>query len=329
VLTLERSRGGPFDAEAVEMGRTVGMLLGPILALQRDTERGVWLRLREAALGGARALFGPHHPGVKLLAGVAVLVVLFCAFVTGEYRVPAKTVIEGQVQLAAVAPFDGYVAQSLVRAGDTVVKGQVLARLDERDLKLEQAKLTSERDQLLQKHRAAFASLDRSAMAVVAAQVDEASAQLSLIEDRMARATLAAPFDGVVVSGDLSQLLGSPIEQGKVLFQIAPLNSYRVILQVDERDIAQVREGQQGKLVLSGLPDQPLEFSVKQITPVSTSEEGRNYFRVEAQLGNSSARLRPGMEGVGKVFAGQRRLIWIWTHSLVDWLRIWGWTWLP
>ena len=329
VLTLERSSGEGFDAEAIELCKTVGMLLGPILALKRENERGEWQRLREALAAGARALFGPRHPGVKLLALVAGAVVLFCSLAAGEYRVSAKTVIEGEVQRAAVAPFDGYVAQSLVRAGDTVKKGQVLARLDERELKLEQTRLASEREQLMRRHRQAFAALDRASMAVIAAQINQAEAQLSLVEDKLARATLAAPFDGIVVSGDLSQLLGSPVEQGKVLFQIAPLDAYRVILEVDERDIAHVRIGQQGELALSGMPARPMHFALKQITPVSTAQEGRNYFRVEAQLDNASVHLRPGMEGVGKISAGERKLIWIWTHPLVDWLRMWAWKWLP
>lgn len=328
-LTLERSRGELFDAEAVELCKTVGLLLGPILGLKRENERGEWERLREALAHGTRALFGPNHPGVKLLASIAGAVILFCSFASGEYRVSAKTVIEGQVQRAAAAPFDGYVAESKVRAGDTVAKGQLIARLEDRDLKLERTRLASEREQSLRKYRQALATQDRATMAVVAAQVGQAEAQLALVEDRLSRAALLAPFDGVVVSGDLSQLLGTPVEQGKVLFQVAPLNAYRVILEVDERDIAHIQVGQQGELALSGLPDKPMRFFVKHITPVSTSQEGRNYFRVEAQLENNSARLRPGMEGVGKISAGEHKLIWIWTHPLVDWLRLWAWRWLP
>src|SRR5437773_2548786 len=194
----------------------------------------------------------------------------------GECRVSAKTVMEGEVQRAAVAPFDGYVAQSLVRAGDTVKKGQVLARLDERELKLEQTRLASEREQLMRKHRQAFAALDRATMAVIAAQINQAEAQLSLVEDKLARATLAAPFDGIVVSGDLSQLLGAPVEQGKVLFQIAPLDAYRVILEVDERDIAHVRIGQQGAPALSGMPAQPMHFALEPSIPVSPAEAWSN-----------------------------------------------------
>jgi RND family efflux transporter MFP subunit len=328
-LTFERGRGEPFDAQTVEICRTVGMLLGPILGLKRENERSEWQRLREAAAGAARALFGPRHPGAKLLASLALAAVAFLSVASGEYRVSAKTVIEGEVQRAAVAPFEGYVAESRARAGDRVAKGQLIARLDERDLRLERTRLESEREQLLGRHRQAMAALDRAQMAMVAAQISQADAQLSLVEDKLSRAALVAPFDGVVVSGDLSQLLGTPVEQGKVLFQIAPLDAYRVILQVDERDIAQVHLGQPGELALSGIPDQKLRFTVKQMTPVSTSEDGRNYFRVEAQLDDASARLRPGMEGVGKIAAGERKLIWIWTHPLVDWLRLAAWKWLP
>jgi hypothetical protein len=329
VLTFERSVGEMFDAETVEICKTVGELLGPILSLKRANERGVWQRGREVLHEAMEALFGPHHPGVKLIAVMIAGALLFFSLATGTYRVSAKTVIEGIVQRSAVAPFDGHIAESFVRAGDTVVKGQVLCRLDDRELKLEHARLSSEREQLVRKHRQALASQDRPSMVVLAAQISQADAQIFLVGDKLARATLLAPFDGLVVSGDLNQLLGAPVEQGKQLFQIAPLDAYRVILEVDERDIAFVAIGQKGQLVVSGIPHQSMDFSVQQITPVSTTQEGRNYFRVEAHLTSPFDRLRPGMEGVGKISTEQRKLIWIWTHSLLDWVRIWTWKQLP
>lgn len=329
VMTLERTKGAPFDRDDVELCRTIGMLLGPIFALKRENERSLWQRMRESAGGGAQALFGPRHPGAKLTALLLLGTIVFFSLATGEYRVSAKTVIEGAVQRAAVAPFEGFIAESLVRAGDTVKKGQVLARLEDRDLKLERVRWMSEREQAQRKFWQAAASQERASMAVAAAQVDQAQAQLSLVEEKLTRATLVAPFDGVVVVGDLSQLLGSPVEHGKTLFEIAPLDAYRVILNVDERDIAELRLSQPGDLALSGLPYETMRFAVKQITPISTTQDGRNVFRVEAQIDKVSERLRPGMEGVGKVLVGERKLIWIWTHSLIDWLRLWAWKWLP
>jgi multidrug resistance efflux pump len=237
--------------------------------------------------------------------------------------------VEGAVQRAVSAPFDGYLIESFVRAGDTAKAGQVLCRLDDRDLTLEKTRLLSEREQLIRRHRQAHAAQDRATMAIVSAQIEQAEAALRLVTDKLSRATLVAPFDGVIVSGDLRQLIGSPVELGKLLFQIAPLDSYRIILQVEERDIAQVATGQPGKLTLSGILAERLDFTVEQIMPVSIAQEGRNVFRVEARLQSPSQRVRPGMEGIGKIIAGERNLLWIWTHRLVDWLILTAWKWQP
>ena len=72
-----------------------------------------------------------------------------------------------------------------------------------------------------------------------------------------------------------------------------------------------------------------LHDSVSKITPVNEAKEGHNYFRVEAQLQGEVGRLRPGMEGVGKIFVEERKIIWIWTRKLVDWARLTLWSWLP
>jgi RND family efflux transporter MFP subunit len=329
VLTLERNSGVTFDPETVELLKTVGGVLGPIVGLKRDNERGLWQRGWETLGSHVQTLLGPGHPGAKLMALLAGALLLFGSLATGTYRVSAKTVVEGEVQRVTAAPFEGYILQSSVRPGDVVQQDQILAQLDDKDLKLERTRLMSEREQLLRKHRQALAAMDRATMVVIAAQIDQVEAGLSLATDKLARATLRAPFDGVVLSGDLSQLLGTPVEQGKTLFQVASLHSYRVILEVDERDINHVAVGQQGELTLSGMPNQHMEFAVQEITPVSTTQEGRNFFRVEARLENPSDRVRPGMEGVGKIVAGERTLIWIWTHSALDWLRLSVWKWAP
>ena len=329
VMTLERSRGQVFDHATIELCEAAGMLLGPVLALKRENGRGALVRLRESVLQKAQLVVGPRHPGVKLVALSVVVLIALLSLVTGTYRVAAKTVVEGAVERAAVAPFDGHIAEAFVRAGDVVQAGQVLCRLDDRELKLEYARLTSEREQEERKRRQELAGQDRGELMVATAEVAQTNAKLALIADKLERATLTAPFDGVVVSGDLNQLLGTPVEQGKLLFQIAPLNAYRVILQVDEREISNLTLKQAGQLTLSGLPGQALDFSVQQITPVATQQEGRNFFRVEAHLLSAPDRVRPGMEGVGKIDVGERQLIWIWTHPLIDWFRFWLWKELP
>jgi hypothetical protein len=87
--------------------------------------------------------------------------------------------------------------------------------------------------------------------------------------------------------------------------------------------------GQRGRLALSALPGRPLPLAVERITPIATAEEGRNYFRVEAVLEEPVEALRPGMEGIAKIEVGRRKLLWIWSHEMLDWLRLRTWSLMP
>lgn len=329
VLTLERDKDLAFDAAERAWLAALAGLLAAVIEQKQAAERGHLARLRADGRTLLERLFGPGWLLWKCGAALAVVGALVLALVDIDYRVTAKTVIEGEVQRAAVAPFDSFVAASFARAGDTVKQGQLLARLDDRELKLEQHKWSSERDQYSRKWREAMAKHELAEVQILGAQVRQAEAQLALVTDRLRRTAVTAPFDGVVISGDLSQLTGSPVHAGEKLFEIAPLYAYRVVLQVDERDMRQVQLGQAGKLMISGVVGEPLALTVNKVTPVATAQDGRNFFRVEARLAQAPAYLRPGMEGVGKVEAGPRRLWWVLTHSLLDWLRLALWTWWP
>jgi multidrug resistance efflux pump len=210
-----------------------------------------------------------------------------------------------------------------------VKKGAVLCSLDARDLHLERGRWLNQQTQYQRQRQEAIASNDRAKANIIASQLDQARAQLDLVQSQLQRTSLVAPFDGIVVSGDLSQRVDGSVEQGEVLFELAPLHSYRVILQVDEYRIAEVRKGQHGMLVLPALLDRNFEFEVEKITPMSSQKEGKNYFRVEAKLIKTSDVLRPGMEGIGKISVDRRRLISIWTRDLMDWMRMKVWYWWP
>jgi multidrug resistance efflux pump len=329
VLLIEKSAEKGFDALDLAWLEAFAGLLTPIVEQRRAAERNAWTRLVHETQGVLHKFFGPRHLVWKAAGSLTVLVLAVLLLVHIDYRVTAKTVIEGEIQRVAAAPFDGFIGASHVRAGDTVRAGQVLAQLDDRDLKLEQVRWASERDQYDNKLREAMAKADMSGMQVIGAQLRQAQAQWALVTEKIERARLTAPYDGIVVSGDLSQQIGSPVETGKKLFEIAPLQSYRVILQVDEREIRHVKEGHEGHIVITGLAGDPMPMKVVKVTPVATTQDGKNFFRVEASLGEAASRLRPGMEGVGKIEVGSHQLWWILTHSFTDWLTLTLWTWMP
>jgi len=328
-VTLLRSEEMPFDSETLDLCQQALSLITPFLALKHDDEksliRKIGVRLKKR-LGN---FFGFKNLVLKLFAITAVIVLSLAVLIESEFRVSADAILEGKIQRVVAAPISGYLLSASVRAGDTVRKGDVMASLDDAELKLELAKNSGQLQKARREYRQAQSERDLVNIRVIREQINQTKAEIALTRQQLANIRLIAPFDGVVIEGDLSQLLGSPVERGDTLFKIAPLEGYRIILKVDESDISFISQGQTGTLVLSSLSDHSLPLTVEKITTVAKADDGANIFRVEASLNNAPDLLRPGMEGVGKVNVGRARMIWIWTHEITDWLQLWVWSWWP
>lgn len=302
-------------------------LIGPLVALRRRAERSLATRCTQALRGLARRLTQRGDPVPKVAAAGVVALVMGAAFVTTPYRITAPVRIEGAVQRAVAAPVDGFLHRAHVRPGDLVRAGDVLIELSDRDLQLEMHKWESALAQHENGFAAALARADRSEFVINQGKAGEARSQLELVRAQLARTRLLAPIDGVVIKGDLSQALGAPVQRGEALLTLAPDGQYRVMLDVDERDVGLLQPGQRGQLALSALPGDLLPLVVERITPVAAVREGRNAFEVQAALQGDTSQLRPGLQGLAKIEVGRRSLAWVAGHRVVERLRLWLWAW--
>ncbi|CAM3456104.1 HlyD family efflux transporter periplasmic adaptor subunit [Halomonas lysinitropha] len=328
-LTLQRPSSEPFDDSTIQLVDTLASLVGPVLEEKRLNDRIILSKIAETLRRQAVRLLGPGYFGRKLATLVALCVIGFFSFAEAQFRVTAPSRLEGRIERAIVAPIDGFIASQYAKAGEVVKAGDLLARMDDRDLLLERLGHAADRRQRLAEYDRALDEVDRVEARILQAQIAETDAQIALLDAQIARTELIAPFDGLVISGDLSQTIGSGVRRGDELFSVAPLDSYRVILEVDERDVRAVEAGQTGNLVVSSMPDLKLSYTVERVTPIATADEGRNFFRVEARLDAGDPRLRPGMEGIGKTAIEERLLIEIWSRRLIDWVRLFVWRWTP
>jgi multidrug efflux pump subunit AcrA (membrane-fusion protein) len=325
VLTLQRASGEPFTAETLGLLEHVAAFLCPIVALKQELELP-WVRraLREVR----QTWWGTNRRLAVAVIATAVLAAFCAGFTPIAFDVRAPARLEGLVQRALAAPRDGFLVAVYVRPGDAVKAGQVLAEFDRENLELEQRRWQNEVSKAEGEFGEALAARDRAKVVVGQARIAAAAAELARVTRDLERAILVAPFDGIVLEGDLSSSVGAPLDRGQPLMTIAPAQGYRLILRVAERDIAHVMLGQSGRLVLAAHPGDALAIKVSQITPLATARDGVNGFDVEALVLGNSARLRPGLEGVARLPAGERSFYSVAGSRAYDWLRLKLWAWL-
>ena len=327
-LLLERTSSAVWPPPTIELLRQIADISAPLIALRRDGEKGVLPRVAERCRGFLPGIFRARHVAAKAAGFVVVALLVGAYFAPADHRVSAPAELVPTERRVITAPMMGFIEGVDVSAGDRVAAGQPLLSLDVHDLQLERAKWENELRSTELEFRSAMASHDRKEMAVVQARSNQAQAQLDLIERKLQRARVLSPSAGLVVTGDLSQSLGAPVERGQILFEIAPSEGYEVHLFVDEVDVAYLGIGQSGRLSLQANPGKAIPFEVEAIHPIAQPMDGANRFRVKARLTSNPDGLRPGQTGVGKVDIGEARLLWVWTHRFVEWTRRQAWEWL-
>ncbi|MFN4171156.1 MAG: HlyD family efflux transporter periplasmic adaptor subunit [Pseudorhodobacter sp.] len=321
--------GGRFSAPEQARLEAIAGLCAPMLHL-RMRENRIWSGRGRLWLGRAvAAVFGRRSPGIRMAAGLLAVSAVILGTVQTGMRITAEAELRGDMQRVAVAPFDGFIAAAAVRAGDTVRAGDVLAVLDDTDLRLDLLRWESERARLEQEKSTALAAGDRARIAALDAQIARVAADAELARSRLDRVRIRAPFDGLVISGDLSQRLGAPVRQGDDLFQVASGQDLRLDLRVGEYDIGLVEAGATGRLALSGISGAEIAFEVTRIAELASAGAGGTVFRAEARLIDPPPGLRPGLDGVAKVDAGRAPLFHALFRPVTTRLRILLWKWMP
>ena len=327
VMTLERSPDKPFKClDEIETLRLTCDLCTPRLLDLHAHDRWFGARLAADARMRLGSILGPEHTWVKLAAGLTFVALILLATLKGDYRINAAFTLKARHQQAVVAPFESFSKEILAEPGDYVDGGKtLLGRLETTAPRLKRAALMAERLGYRKQMAAAMRDRQTAEAQIAQAQSDKVAAQIRLVDRQIAQANLVAPISGWVVSEDLKQQIGAPVDTGEILFEIARIDDLRAELYVPESAIARVMPAQTGELASVGHPDQKVGFVIERINPMAEVIDNQNVFRVQARLDEHREWMRPGMEGEAKIDAGRRSYLWIASHRLVDWLRLKLW----
>jgi membrane fusion protein (multidrug efflux system) len=200
-------------------------------------------------------------------------------------------------ETVAIAPeVAGRLTKLGFREGDRVKKGQVLVQLDtavlaqelkqaEVDLKL--ARDTSERASSLVQRGAGT----RVASEQAEAQLAAAEVRVALAQTRLEKATIAAPFDGVVGLRNVS--VGTYLTAGQTVVTLSNLDPIKVDFRVPELLLRDLAVGQKIRVRVDAFPDRGFDGAVYAIDPV-VDVNGRAV-RLRARIANPGLNLKPGL----------------------------------
>lgn len=306
------------DTDAIRFFRAAEHSVASSFDLIRRAQPGPFAKLMDR--------FSIARSNWKTRVGLSAAVVATCVMLIPlDYNVKCNCEIQPVQRRFVASPFDGPLETSLVEPGDMVTNGELLARLDGREIRWELAGVMAERSRAAKERDGYRARQDFGQARIAGYEMQRHDVRQKLLENRSLNLEIRSPVDGIVISGDWKRSEGIPLTLGQSLFEIAPLDQMVVEVGIPEQDIGYVQIGQTLSISLDAVSSRTWEGTVEKIHPRAEIREQEHVYICEMTINNEAALLRPGMRGRAKISTVLRPLGWNLLHkpwnNLVMWLR--------
>lgn len=239
----------------------------------------------------------------------------------------------GPLDAVSVRPeIGGLIAKLTLDIGDKVKKGDVLFELDDKDLQTEKASRKTEiagarlavETQKLQLEKAKlnfdrvkdlFASklvaqeafdnaridhdLTKNSLDIASNRLETAQTALQLVEDRLLKTVIRAPFDCTILTRPVSvgqAVSGSSgFNSGTEVFTVANLADMVITAHINQADVTRLKVAQAVTVEVEAVPGLKLVGRVDRIAPQATFKSGVKGFSTRILLKNAENAVRPGM----------------------------------
>lgn len=295
------------DAANTRFLHAASLRIGTSLDLVRRAEQPAWKQLLTKHF--ARARSSPART-----TGLCILLFVALCALPLNFRVKCQCELQPVVRRFVAAPFDGTLEECLVEPGQAVSKGDLLARMDAREINWEMAGIDAERQRASTERDSALVKQDIGAAELSRYDLERLALRQRLLTHRSENLEIRSPTNGLVVSGDLKKSEGIPLSSGDQLFEIAPLDRILVEVAIPEADIRHTEAEHSVEVWLDAFPGETWKGRVRRIHPRSEVREQEHVFIAEVELTNERKRLRPGMRGTARVATGLRPAGWILLH---------------
>ena len=271
---------------------------------------------------------------IELLTRAVVVGVLLVA-VPWPLRVDGTAHVVPAERRLVTAESEGIIKQVFVHEGERVEAGAPLAQLDTGEIGV---RLETARAQLaLARHDLAEAENRRDMAGAGSARLrmDIAQAAADLESDRLSRARLLAPINGIVVTPKVEEKAGRLISRGETFCELVQPDRMAADVVFPETEESIVKPGDPVSLKVNALPTVTFQGKVERLGTQTIASEGDQYFQARAVFENAHG-LREDMVGRAKVGvrggwfeSGWYPVGYVLFRAPARWLWRKVWTWLP
>ncbi len=237
------------------------------------------------------------------------------------HRLSCNSKLQPTVRRYIASPFEGRLEKSFVFPGDVVKSKQLLAKMDDADLTLELEGAIAEHAREKERHDSALSDGKVSEAQIARLEMEKLAYDIDLLRAQLKQLEIRSPIEGIVVSGDLEKAEGAPVEKGQTLYEVGPIDSFCVEIEVSERDIRFLQVGQQTELRFNAFPLETFRGSIERIFPKAEVRNATAVFVATAQINNVDLKLKPGMEGTATIETGPSTVAWNLFHRPVENIR--------
>lgn len=220
----------------------------------------------------------------------------------------------------------GEIVELPVNQGDFIHRGELIARLDQRDeraavaqaradldiaiAELEQAERTFERrNQLFEKNLISAEERDQMelSLAIARSKKIQATTTLERAQERLNESVVRAPIDGLILQKyvEKGQIIASGVNSvsgGTPIVDIADMRSVYVAAGIDEIDIGKIKIGQPAVVVAEAYPDQKFKGQIVRIAPEARVDQNVTLFDVIVKVDNEENKLKSGMNASIEIY---------------------------
>jgi putative peptide zinc metalloprotease protein len=282
----------------------------------------------------------------RVAVSVLVVVPLLTAGVLFAYqphlKVSSQCSVEPAEHVVVRTGESGYLEEILVKPGDHVRNGEVIAVLSNIQLSSQYEGLQIDR-KIYEKVMAKALGSDRigeyNQYKIHHARIGK---EMRELEEKLSRMKVTADQSGIMLTEKLEERLGDYIHKGEILCELGYLDEVMIRVVIPEAEVSDAKIGQDVSLKVYAHPEKTLQGTVTEISPVrietlenpalssrfggklptAPSEDMGEvpmfpYFQVTMRIDNSEGLLKPGMTGISKIWCERRTLAAILWHKIL------------